>query len=45
VLHNRVVPSHVLGDVVVVQAGDRVSAGKVVNSLSEIHLGDLVVKR
>jgi hypothetical protein len=44
-LRHRITPPLVLGDVIVVQAGDRVSAGKVVNSLSEIHLGDFVVKR
>jgi hypothetical protein len=44
-LRNRAVPPRVLGDFVVVQTGERVSAGKIVNSLSEIHLGDLVVKR
>ncbi len=44
-LRNRVLPPQVLGDIVVVEAGDKVSAAKVINSISEIHLGDLVVKR
>ena len=44
-LSDRSLPPTVLGDIIVVQAGDRVSAGKIINSLLEIHLGDLVVKR
>jgi hypothetical protein len=45
ILINRKLPPLVLGDIVVVDAGDKVSAAKVINSISEIHLGDLVVKR
>ncbi len=45
ILRGRALPPRVLGDLVVVEAGDRISAAKVVNSLSEIHLGDLIVKR
>jgi hypothetical protein len=45
VLKQRSLPPQVLGDIVVVQTGDRVSAGRIVSSLSEIHPGDLVVKR
>lgn len=44
-LRARTLPPEVLGDIVVVEAGDRVSTAKVINSLSEIHPGDLVVKR
>ena len=45
VLFNRTLPPQVLGDIVVVDAGDKVSAAKVINSISEIHLGDFVVRR
>jgi len=34
-----------LGDIVIVDAGDKVSAGKVVSSLVEMHPGDSVIKR
>jgi len=44
-LRNRTLPFNVLGDFVVARTGDRISAGKIVNSLSEIQLGDLVVKQ
>jgi hypothetical protein len=44
-LHGRTLPPQVLGDIIVVDAGDRVSAGKLVNSLSEVNPGDFVVKR
>jgi hypothetical protein len=44
-LGNRKVPMEVLGDYVVVEVGERSSAGKIVNSLREIRLGDYVVKR
>ncbi len=44
-LHRRSLPPQILGDIVVVEAGENVSTCKIINSLSEIHLGDLVVKR
>ena len=44
-LHKRKLPPQILGDVVVVDVKDGVSIGKIVNSLSEIHVGDLIVKR
>lgn len=44
-LENRNLPSRVLGDIVIVESGDKISTGKIVNSMSEIHPGDLVVKR
>jgi hypothetical protein len=44
-LRRRTLPPQILGDIIVVEAGDRVSAGKIINSLMEIHPGDLVVKR
>jgi hypothetical protein len=44
-LSRRVLPELILGDVVVVNVGENVSAGKIVNSLLEIHPGDSVVKR
>jgi hypothetical protein len=44
-LSKRKLPPQVLGDIIVVEVGDGVSAGKIINSLFEIHIGDLVVKR
>jgi hypothetical protein len=44
-LHERKLPPQILGDIVVVETGDRTSTGKIVNSLSEIHVGDLIVKK
>ena len=44
-LHERKLPPKILGDIVVVETGDRTSTGKIVNSLSEIHVGDLIVKK
>lgn len=44
-LSQRKLPSKILGDVVVVDAGESISTGKIINSLSEIHPGDSVVKR
>jgi len=44
-LHNRMLPLQILGDIVVVEIGNKVSAAKVINSIHEIHVGDLVVKR
>jgi hypothetical protein len=44
-LRRRTLPPQILGDIIVVEAGDSVSTGKIINSLMEIHPGDLVVKR
>jgi hypothetical protein len=44
-LSKRKLPPQVLGDMIVVDIGDGVSAGKIINSLFEIHVGDFVVKR
>jgi hypothetical protein len=45
VLRQRKLPPRILGDVIAVDVKEGVTIGKVVNSLSEIHLGDLIVKR
>ena len=42
---NRTLPPKVLGDIVIVETGEGVSTGKIINSLSEINPGDLVVKQ
>ncbi len=44
-LRNRKLPPKVLGDIVIVEAGEKIAVGKIVNSMSEIHPGDLVVKK
>lgn len=44
-LKDRKVSPLILGDIVVVETGESTSTGKVVNSLSEIHIGDFIVKR
>jgi len=44
-LRERKISPQILGDIVVVETGESISTGKVVNSLSEIHIGDLVVKK
>ena len=44
-LYGRTLPPKVLGDIVIVEAGDGLSTGKIINSLSEIHRGDTVVKK
>jgi hypothetical protein len=44
-LRNRKLPPKILGDVVIVDVKEGVSLVKIVNSLSEIHIGDFVVKR
>jgi hypothetical protein len=44
-LHKRILPPQILGDIIVVEVGDGVSAGKIINSLLEIHPGDSIVKR
>ena len=44
-LRDRQLPPKILGDIVIVEAGERVSTGKIINSMSEIMPGDPVVKR
>jgi hypothetical protein len=44
-LHNRKLAPQILGDIVVVETGDRTSTGKVVNGLWEITVGDLIIKK
>jgi hypothetical protein len=44
-LAKRKLPPMILGDIIIVDAGDKISTGKVINGLSEMHPGDLVIKR
>jgi hypothetical protein len=44
-LKNRSLPLRVLGDLIIVETGDKMSTARIVNSLVEIHPGDFVVKR
>jgi hypothetical protein len=44
-LQNRKLAPKILGDIVVVEAGESISTGKIVNSNAEIHIGDLIVKK
>lgn len=44
-LRSRKISPEILGDIIVVEAGENFSTGKVVNSLSEMHIGDLIVKK
>ena len=44
-LHNRKLVPKILGDIIVVDVGERISTGKVINSISEMHVGDFIVKR
>jgi hypothetical protein len=44
-LQKRKLPSKILGDIIIVDAGDKVSTGKVINSLFDMHPGDLAIKR
>jgi hypothetical protein len=44
-LRSRKLPPQILGDIIVLEAGEKTSTGKVVNSLSEITVGDLIVKK
>jgi hypothetical protein len=44
-LSMRKLPSIILGDIVIVDAGEGISAARIINSLSEIHPGDSVVKK
>ena len=44
-LRQRKLAPQILGDIVVVEAGENISTGKIISSLSEIHIGDLIVKR
>lgn len=45
ILSGRKLPPQILGDIVVVETGDKTSTGRIVSSLAEIHVGDLVIKR
>ena len=45
IMNERKLPPRVLGDLVVVDAGETTSAAKIVNSRMEIHLGDIVVRQ
>jgi hypothetical protein len=44
-LRSRKLPPRIMGDIIVVDVKDGISMGKITNSLSEIHIGDFVVKR
>jgi hypothetical protein len=44
-LQGRTLPPRILGDIVIVETSDKVSFGKIINSMTEIHPGDFVVKR
>jgi hypothetical protein len=44
-LRARKISPQILGDIVVVEAGENFSTGKVVNSLLEMHVGDLIIKK
>jgi hypothetical protein len=44
-LHRRIVPPRVLGDLVVVDVQETTAVAKIINSLAEIHAGDVVVRR
>ena len=44
-LSRRSVPPRVLGDLVVVDVSETAAAAKIVNSLAEVHVGDVVVRR
>lgn len=44
-LRTRTLPPRPIGDLVVVDVGERTAVGRIINCLSEIHLGDIVVKR
>ena len=41
----RSLPPKVVGDIVVWEVGETTATARIVNSLSEIHLGDLVIRR
>lgn len=41
----RTLPSKILGDIIILDVGDSISSARIINSLSEIHPGDSVVKR
>jgi len=44
-LSNRKLPPRAVGDLVVLAVEDTTAAAKIINSLSEIHPGDMVVRR
>jgi hypothetical protein len=45
ILADRNLPPRVLGDLVILDAGETTAIARIVNSLAEIHLGDIVVRR
>jgi hypothetical protein len=45
VLNNRTLPPRPIGDLVVVDVREKTAAAKIINSLYEIHPGDIVVRR
>jgi hypothetical protein len=45
ILSRRTLPPKILGDIVIVEVGEGISTGKIINSLSEMAPGDLVVKK
>ena len=45
ILRERKIPPRPVGDIVVVEAGETSAAARVINSLVEIHPGDIVVRR
>ena len=45
VLNGRTLPPKILGDIVIVEVGEGISTGKIINSMSEMAPGDLVVKK
>jgi len=44
-LRQRTVPPRVLGDIVVLETQETTAVAKIVNSLAEVHTGDVVVRR
>jgi hypothetical protein len=44
-LDRRVLPDRVIGDLLVVRTDETTSVARIINSRTEIHLGDLVVRR
>ncbi len=44
-LTEREIPHRVLGDLVVLEVGETTASAKIINSRTEIHIGDIVVRR
>lgn len=44
-LKDRTLPPRVMGDVIILDVSDTSSVAKIVNSKSELHIGDIVVKQ